>query len=193
MNHFDFLISHFNQKVKLNEAEKELLIRNFVPTEFSKGEIILFQGEVSSHMRFIVEGCLKTYYLDEKTKEHVVHFGIEGWWVNDLYSYFTGTPATLFIEALENGIILQIHRDTLERLFEESQQIERFFRLKFQSAYVAFQDRTININSQPAEQRYKEFCEKYRDIEQRVPQYQLASYLGITPEFLSRLRKRKNL
>ena len=186
------LIEHFKKSVQINEIEEQLLKENFFVSEFKKKELILFKGEISSHMRFIVEGCLKTYYLNEEGKEQIVHLGIEGWWINDLYSYITQTPSRQFIEALENGKLLKIHRDDLDKLFDKSQSIERFFRLKFQRAYVAYIDRTMNSISKTAEDRYSEFRCKHAEIEQRVPQYILASYLGITPEFLSLLRKRKN-
>lgn len=151
--------------------------------------MLLFPGEVSSHMRFIANGCLRAYYMDEMAKEHVVQFGIEGWWVNDLYSYLTQTPAKQFVQALEPTTILQIHRDSLNKLYDQVPAIERFYRLKFEKAYISLQDRTINSMSKTAEERYLEFRTKYRGIEQRVPQYMIASYLGITPEFLSALRK----
>ena len=190
MDSYKLLIDHFNKTVSLNEDEESLIRENFVQKEFAKNDILLFKGDTSRHVRFIVEGCLKSYYIGEDGKEHIIHFGIEGWWINDLYSYFTQTPATQFIAALESGKLLQTDKTTLDKMFDQSQSIERFFRLKFQSAYIAFQDRTVNSLSKTAVERYLEFCEKHRDIEQRVPQYALASYLGLTPEFLSLLRKR---
>ena len=191
MDQFNHLLEHFKETVNLNKSDQELLIENFRIKDFSKNDIILSGGEISEHMRFIHKGCLKSYYLNEDGKEHILHFGIEGWWINDMYSYFTHTPANQFIQALEDGVILQIEKSRLEKLFDQSQSIERFFRLKFQAAYVAFVDRTLKSLSKTAEDRYLEFISKYPDIEQRVPQYALASYLGITPEFLSVLRKRR--
>jgi CRP-like cAMP-binding protein len=190
MDPYEKLIEHFKKSVHIGESEEKLLKENFFLSEFKKKELILFKGEVSSHMRFIVKGCLKTYYLNEEGKEQIVHLGVEGWWINDLYSYITKTPSQQFIEALEDGRMLKIHRDDLDKIFDKSQSIERFFRLKFQRAYVAYIDRTINSISKTAEERYNEFRQKYPEIEQRVPQYLLASYLGITPEFLSLLRKK---
>lgn len=191
MDPYELLLNHFKKDVELNPKEENLIKEYFALREFKKTDIILSAGDVSSHMRFVVEGCLKSYYLNEDGKEHIVHFGIEGWWINDLYSYFTATPSTQYIQAIENGIFLQAPKEKLDELFDSSHSIERFFRLKFQNAYVAFIDRTVNSLSKTAEVRYAEFCEKYPEIEQRVPQYALASYLGITPEFLSVLRKRQ--
>lgn len=191
MDSYNQLLTHIKQSVKINEQEEALIRDNFSIKEFKKHDKILSAGDVSSHMRFIVKGCLKSYQLNEDGKEHVVHFGIEGWWINDLYSYFTGTPSTQFIEALENSLLLTASKEKLDKLFDSSHAIERFFRVKFQNAYVAFIDRSLNSISKTAEERYSEFCDKYPEIEQRVPQYALASYLGVTPEFLSVLRKRR--
>lgn len=152
--------------------------------------MLLFKGDVSNHMRFIEQGCLRAYNIDAAGNEHILQFGIEGWWVNDLYSYITQEPADGFIQALEPSRVLQIHRDKLNELFNTIPALERFFRLKIQSAYVALQERTIHSMSKTAEQRYLDFRHKYRDIEQRVPQFMVASYLGITPEHLSSLRKK---
>jgi CRP-like cAMP-binding protein len=191
MDPYDLLIDHFKKDVKLSSQEEKLITDCFSLKEFKKNDVILSAGDVSSHMRFVIEGCLKSYYLNEDGKEHIVHFGIEGWWINDLYSYFTGTPSKQYIQAIEKGKFLQAPKNKLDELFDSSHSIERFFRLKFQNAYVAFIDRTVNSLSKTAEVRYAEFCVKYPEIEQRVPQYALASYLGITPEFLSVLRKRR--
>lgn len=185
----DKLISHLRKTITLTNEEAVIVSDSFKERHLEKKEVLLFTGEISSHMQFISEGCLRAYYMDEEAKEHIVQFGIEGWWVNDLYSYLSNTPAKQFVQALEKSTVLQIHRDTLNNLYDEVPAIERFFRLKFEKAYVAFQERTINAMAKTAEDRYLEFRSKYRDIEQRVPQYMVASYLGITPEFLSALRK----
>lgn len=189
MNPSDRLIKHLRDTITLNEEEAVIVKNSFKEKRLEKKEVLLFTGEVSSHMQFIADGCLRAYYMDDEAKEHIVQFGIEGWWVNDLYSYLTQTPAKQFVQALEKSTVLQIHRDTLNKLYDEVPAIERFFRLKFEKAYVAFQERTINAMAKPAEERYLEFRMKYRNIEQRVPQYMIASYLGITPEFLSSLRR----
>lgn len=183
------LLEHLRESVVLTTSEATVVLDSFKERKLKKKEILLFTGDVSSHMQFISDGCLRAYYMDEAAKEHVVQFGVEGWWVNDLYSYLTQTPAKQFVQALEPTIVLQIHRDALQGLYDEIPAMERFFRLKFEKAYVSLQDRTINAMSKSAEERYLEFRSKYRDIEQRVPQYMVASYLGMTPEFLSALRK----
>ncbi|WP_196894874.1 Crp/Fnr family transcriptional regulator [Aureivirga marina] len=186
----DVLILHFQETISLKENEISLVKNHFKIKELKKKEILIFPGDVSNHMQFIYKGCLRNYYMDQEAKEHILQFGIENWWVNDLYSYLTKTPSKQFVQAIEKSIILQIHRDSLNELFDQIPAIERFFRLKFEKAYVSLQDRTINTLSKTAEERYLEFRSQYRDIEQRVPQYMIASYLGITPEFLSAMRKK---
>lgn len=189
MNHISHLISHIKETVNLGPEDEKKVYDFFQTRNLKKKEVLLFAGDISSHMQYISSGCLRAYYMDQEAKEHIIQFGIEGWWVNDLYSYLTNTPAKQFIQALEKTSVVQIHKDNLNQLYDEVPAIERFFRIKFEKAYVALQDRTINSMSRPAEERYLDFRTQYRDIEQRVPQYMIASYLGITPEFLSRLRK----
>ena len=190
MTSIDILIAHFRKSITLTDNEAEVVSEYFTLVKLKKKEILLFVGDHSSHMRFISEGCLRSYYMDDDAKEHIIQFGIEEWWINDLYSYLTNTPSKQFIQAIENSKVLQIHKDKLNELYDTVPAIERFFRLKFQKAYVSLQERTINTMSKKAEECYVEFRSKYRDIEQRVPQYMVASYLGITPEFLSSLRKK---
>lgn len=187
---YDSLIDHFKEIVQITDTDEKLIRESFAKKSIKKNEFLLSRADISNHMRFIVEGCMKVYYLDKDGNERIYQFGIEGWWVNDLYSYLTQTPSEYFIKAIQDSRLLMIHRDTLESLFDKSPMIERFFRIKFQNAYVALQDRTIKNMSESAEQRYMNFQKKYRDMEQRIPQYMIAAYLGVTPEHLSAIRKK---
>lgn len=184
------LISHIRQTVPLTNPEAELVRAYFQRRDLDRKEIFLFKGDISNHMRFVASGCLRSYYVDDAGQEHILQLAVSGWWINDLYSYLTRTPARHFIQALEPSTVLTIHRERLEELFDQCQAVERFFRLKIQSAYVAQQDRTLDTMSKSAEERYLEFRERYRDLEQRVPQYMVASYLGVSPEHLSTIRKK---
>lgn len=183
------LIKHIKDQVAITENEAEIILDCFEPKQLTKKEYLLFKGDISSHMRFIESGCLRSYYIDDQAHERILQFGIEGWWVNDLYSYLTETPAQLFVQALEPTTVLQIHKNRLNKLFDQVPMIDRFFRYKMQNAYVSLQNRAIHSMSDSAELRYLEFRKTYRAIEQRVPQYMVASYLGITPEHLSTIRK----
>ena len=183
------LIENINSFVDISEHESELVISYFKPKMIAKKEFLLNKGEVSNHMRFIAKGCLRSYILDNKVQEHILQFGIKGWWINDLYSYLSKKPATHFVQAIQSSTVLQIHRDSLEKLYNQVPSLERFFRIKFQIAYTSLQERHLDEMSLTAKERYEDFQKKYRDIEQSVPQYMVASYLGITPEHLSSLRK----
>ena len=141
-------------------------------------------------MRFIASGALRSYYIDAQGKENTLQLGIEGWWINDLYSYLTQTPAKNHVQAVEDSVVLQVHRDALKKLHESVPLMERFFCIKIQRGYIALQERTVLRMSQTAEERYLDFRSKYRSLEQRFPQYMIASYLDITPEFLSAVRKK---
>jgi CRP/FNR family transcriptional regulator len=141
-------------------------------------------------MRYIATGSMRAYYIDEKSQEHTLQLGVENWWINDLYSYLSGKSSRMFLQANEATTLVQISKKNLELLYREVPALSDFFRLKIQSAYVALQERTIESMSLDAHTRYQTFIKEYRNIEQRFPQYVIASYLGITPEFLSFLRKK---
>jgi CRP-like cAMP-binding protein len=186
----ELLIQNIREIVPLNEAEALLVEDAFNPVQLRKKQFLLQKGQHSNHMRFIEKGCLKLYNIDGAGKEHILQFAIEGWWINDLYAYLTQKPATCFIQAITDSVVLQIHRDRLNELFNQIHMMDRFFRIKTQNGYVALQERTIHMMSQTAEQRYSDFVKRYRIMEQQIPQYMIASYLGITPEHLSTIRKK---
>lgn len=184
------LLEHIHKSVSITDEEAEKVLAVFKPTKLKKKEILLYKGDLSTKMRFIEEGCLRVYNIDSNGQEHILQFGIEDWWVNDMYSYLTKTPAEYFIQAVEPSIVWQASRDALEELADSIPAVDRFFRIKLQYAYVALQNRTIRSMSLTAEERYVDFRTKFREIEQRVPQYMIAAYLGISPEHLSTLRKK---
>jgi len=185
------LIQNIRENVSISDTDLYLVLEAFTLKALAKKEILLFKGNVSNHMRFVSEGSLRSYYIEEDGEEHIIQFGIRGWWINDLYSYLTQKPATCFVQAIKPSKVLLIHRDQLNQLFDKVPPIERFFRIKFQNAYVALQERTLERMSLSAKERYEKFRKKYRDIEQSVPQYMIASYLNVTPEFLSSVRSDK--
>lgn len=188
--HIKLLVDHINQDVTLDETGIEKLSSILVFKELNKKEFLIEPGETANTMNFIVQGCMRSYYLDENAQEHTLQLGIEQWWINDLYSYLSRKQSRMYVQALEKTLLIQLPRLELEKLYIEVPEISQFFRIKIQSAYVAVQERVIDSMSDDAYQRYDSFRKSYRDIEQRVPQYIIASYLGVTPEFLSYLRKR---
>ena len=160
------------------------------PHTISKKAWLLREGDVSEYEAYVVKGCLRKYCIDEDGTEIILQFAIEDWWVGDIAGLVAQTPSKVYIQALEESELLLIHRDDKERLFERVPAFERMFRLMLQRSYVVLQDRFVSTLAEPADERYLQFLEKYPGIVQRVPQHYIASYLGITPEFLSRIRAR---
>lgn len=190
---YDILIENFRQLVPISDQEAEIIKGAFVAKQLNKKELLLSKGDLSNHMRFVADGCLKVYSIGEKDMEHILQFGISGWWINDLYAYLTETTSELFIQAITPSTVLQIHRDRLNKLYDEIPMVDRFFRIKTQHGYVALQNRTIRSMSQTAEERYVKFISDYREMEQKIPQYMIAAFIGVTPEHLSAIRKKMSL
>lgn len=156
--------------------------------KFLKGQFVVQQGDVCKYENFVLSGCLKTFYADQEGQEHIVMFAIENWWTSDLGSFINQTPADFNVQCLENSEVAQISFEDLEQLYSDIPKLERFFRIIIQKGFVASLKRISNNFSLPAKERYLKFREQYPQIEQRVPQYTIASYLGMTKEFLSKIR-----
>ncbi|MEM7297875.1 MAG: Crp/Fnr family transcriptional regulator, partial [Bacteroidota bacterium] len=151
---------------------------------------IVQPGFVCKHQSHIVQGAMRSFFINPDGNEHTIAIAIDDWWISDFYSYTSQTPADLYVEALEDSTIQQIAYDKVERICEEHPRFERFFRLVAQKAFAYSQRRALANIGKTAEERYLEYAEMYPQIIQRVPQYVLASYLGMTPEFLSKIRKK---
>jgi len=187
---FDLLISHLSKHITLDATETDRLKNYFRIKRLNKKQFLQHQGDITQYETFVTKGCLRTYYLDQQGQEHIVQFALEGWWIGDLYSFLTQHPSRYTIQALEDCELLQIDKNSLEELYQQVPKLERFFRIIIQNAFIASTNRILSSMSQTAEERYLEFIGKYPDIEQRVPQYHVAAYLGVTAEFLSRIRKK---
>jgi CRP-like cAMP-binding protein len=185
---YEQLFKHFNKYISLTEEEFEECKVLFRYKKFRKHQYILQNGDISRHETFILSGCTRTYEVDDNGQEHIIQFGLETWWVGDLHSFLTNSPTRYNIDCLEDTEVLQIQRTEMEKMYDRIPRLERFFRLLIQKAYIASTDRIYSNLSKPAHERYQEFIEKYPHIEQRVPNHQIASFLGITPQSLSRIR-----
>jgi CRP-like cAMP-binding protein len=187
---FQLILNNIAKHIQLDKGETDFFISLLQQQAIKKRDYLLRQGDVCKTENFIVKGCLRTYSVDENGFEHIVMFGIEDWWVGDLYSFLTATPAQFYIDALEETEVLQISKQNLDILYERVPKFERFFRLIIQNAFIAQQNRINQNLAFTAEQRYLEFIKKYPLFEQRIPQKQVAAYLGMTPVFLSMLRRK---
>ncbi len=182
------LLAYISNYVNLNEEEKEILSSKLNHRRYLKGQFVVQHGDICKYESFVLSGSLKTFYLDNNGQEHIVAFSIENWWTADLGSFIAQSPADYNVQCLENTELIQFSYNNLQELYKELPKIERFFRIIIEKAYVASQKRIINNFSLTAKGRYLKFREQYPQIEQRVPQYMIASYLGITKEFLSTIR-----
>jgi CRP-like cAMP-binding protein len=187
----DLLIKNLSKYITLSGDEKETILSSFTTRKFRKHQYILQEGSVSKFETFIVQGLTRTYEVDDKGQEHVVQFGLEDWWVGDIYSFLTETPSVYNIDCLEDTVVLQISKPDMERLYESVPKMERHFRIMIQNAYIASVRRISSSLAKSAAERYDEFLRSYPHIHQRVPNHQVASYLGITPQSLSRIRAGK--
>lgn len=188
---FDLILSNVAKHITLDERERSCFTSYLHKRSVSKKEVLLTQNDVCKFIYFVNSGALRAYYSDKQDKETTIMFGVADWWITDMYSFLNQQPALMNLEALENSEVLELSKSDLDRLYIDVPKFERFFRIIIQNAYVREQVRVIHNLSMTAEERYEIFMKKYPHIAQRVTQKQIASYLGITPEFLSSIRARK--
>ncbi len=186
------LLTYIQRHVELNEEEQSMVLSKFVLKQYKKNDFIGKQDEVSRIQSFILSGGARMFMLDDSGMEHIVQFAIEDWWVGDLGSFISQKPADFSVQCFQDTEVYQLSTDNLQVLYTTVPKMERFYRIIIQNAYVSAQKRIVNKTMLPAKERYLNFREKYPEIEQRVPQYMIASYLGITKEFLSKLRSQLN-
>ncbi len=180
-----------NKCVHLTDEELAYFHSLLQPVTYKKKTLLLHAGEVCNFEAFINKGCARLYYIDDNGFDVIIQFAIEGWWISDLASFTQQKPSELFIEAVEDTEVLLIKYADKEALFNSVPKFERMFRLMVQRNHETIMNRLIANLSASAEDRYDAFIKKYPEIVQRVPQYLIASYLGISAEFLSKIRTRK--
>lgn len=188
---YDLILTNVTRFIQLTEAEKQFFISILKHRKFRKKQYVLQAGDISRYENFVIKGLLRAYSVDDKGQERIAMFAMENWWISDLYSFLTETPASQHIDALEDSEVLSIEKPDLERLYTEIPKFERFFRIILQNAFIAGQRRILGNISQTAEEQYHNFIKKYPTLEQRIPQHQIASFLGITPETISRIRRQR--
>lgn len=188
MDEFKPLLDYINRVVQLTEEEERILGSLISHRKLLKGQYFLQQGDICKYSGFIVSGCTKTFYSDEEGQEHVIMFSIEDWWTSDMGSYIAQKPADFNVQCIENTTLIQFSYENQQELLRKVPRLERFFRIIIERALVASQKRIVRNMSMSAKDRYLLFRKEYPKIEQRIPQYMIASYLGITKEFLSKIK-----
>lgn len=184
------ILANVSKLIELLPDEEAYFISLLQLKTIKRKDFLLQTGDVCHYETFVCKGCLRSYYIDNEGVEHNTLFAVEGWWTGDLYSLITNNPSRYFIEALEDTEVLQISKSNLDLLYQNVPKFERFFRLLLQNAYVAQEQRIVQNLSSTAEERYASFLKRYPQLGQRITQKHIASYLGITPEFLSMLRRK---
>lgn len=187
---FDLLLAHIAHHIHLDAQEVEYLKSVVQFRKLRRRQYLVQAGDVCKYETFVAKGCLRAYYVDDDGNDHILQFAPEEWWISDLHSFLTQTPALLNVDALEDSELYLFDKESLEKLYQTVPKFERYFRIMLQNAFIAHQQRILQNISQTADERYLLFRQKFPSLEQRVPQHQIASYLGITPEFLSKIRKK---
>jgi CRP-like cAMP-binding protein len=191
MDKFQLIIDYVNRHVTLTKEEEEFLVSKLKFTSLKKKQAIVQPDFVCKYRSYVVSGSMRAYLVGNNGQEHTIAFAIDDWWISDYSSYIYQQPATLFVEALEPTEIIQLDYNTEQLLMETFPKFERFFRIITQRSFAYLQQRMLSNLALSAEERYDIFTEKYPKVVQRVPQYALASYLGMTTEFLSKIRNNK--
>jgi len=184
----DLVLQNIGKHVSLDEEEAACFMSLLQEEEVPKKGLILKEGQLCRAISFVNVGALRAYHINKEGKETTVMFALPDWWITDMYSFINVQPAMLYIEAIESSSLFQLQKDDLDKLYLKVPKFERFFRTLMQNAYIREQLRMIEKLSLPAEERYIHFLDKYPRIAEKVTQKQIASYLGITPEFLSTIR-----
>lgn len=184
------LIQEIKKNLTLTAEEEQLITASFRYKKVRRNQFLIQPPDVAIYEHFVISGCLVQYYLDDNGTQHTLIFAPEGWWTTDLPSFLTGQASRYHIEALEDSEVLIIAKEALDKLLEKVPALNSYFRILYQNAVMAQEERLLNVLSTKVEERYLRFLKKYPQLENRIPQYWIASYLGVTPEFFSRVKSR---
>lgn len=187
---YEIFFQTLGHKVPFSEEEMAIVKTHLTPKKLRKKQYLLQEGDVCKFIAFVEKGALRSYTVDEKGVERIIQFALEGWTISDLYSFLTAEPATYNIDALEDSGLVLISKAAHEELLRTMPKYETWMRIQITGAYIAMQRRLTSIISLSLEERYASFTAQYPEIVQRVPQHMIASYMGLTPETLSRVRKK---
>jgi CRP-like cAMP-binding protein len=184
------ILQNIAKHVSLTPDEEALFLSKTETKNFKSKTILLSSGEIANCTYFVNSGILRSFNINDNIIEHVLHFACEGWWIGDMYSYISEKPGNLFIEVLEDAELVLITKENHQQLYQEIPKLERFFRILAENSLVAHQERLIDNLSLTAEERFEKMCKKYPTLIQKVAQKHLASYIGVTPEFFSKMKSR---
>lgn len=184
------ILQNISKHISLTVEEEQLFLSKIEVQHFKAKTILHNAGEICKHSYFVNSGLLRSFNINDNIVEHVLHFACEGWWIGDMYSLLSQKPGNLFIEVLEDSEVVLLSKENQEQLYFEIPKLERFFRILTENSLVSHQERLMDNLSLSAEDRFEKFCKKYPTLIQKVPQKQIASYIGVTPEFFSKMKSR---
>lgn len=185
----NIILEAIARHIPVTEEEKSYFISLLEPKEIRAKKFLLRSGDVCRHSAFVNSGCLRGYTVDKNGFEHVLTFAPAGWWIADMYSLLSQKPGTLNIEAMQDSEALLLSRRNQELLYTKYPKFERFFRIISENSLVSYQQRLMDNLSLSAQERYLKFCTTYPGLINRLPQKQVAAYIGVTPEFLSKMKR----
>lgn len=186
----ELIIQNISKHISLTSDEELLFLSKIETKHFKAKTIILNAGEICKHSYFINSGLVRSFNVNDNIVEHVLSFACEGWWIGDMYSLLSQKPGNLFIEVMEDAEVVLLSKENQEQLYLEIPKLERFFRILTENSLVANQERLMDNLSLTAEERFEKFCKKYPTLIQKVPQKHIASYIGVTPEFFSKMKSK---
>ncbi|MEK6479847.1 Crp/Fnr family transcriptional regulator [Catalinimonas sp. 4WD22] len=184
----DLVFANISKHIELTQEEREHVVKLFEECSLKKNEFILRQGDPCNYINFVNEGTLRAFFANSNGKESTLMFAVKDWWITDMYCFLNELPAMVSIQAVEKSNILKLSKKNLDVLFHIMPSFNTFFRILMQNAYCREQLRMIQNLSLPAQERYENFISKYPQIAKKIPLKHIASYLGVTPEFLSTVR-----
>lgn len=191
MQDFSKILNHIAPHLTLNDEEKALFISVLKTKKVKRKQFVEQPGFVSKYRSYVVEGALRAYFIGHDGQEHTISLAVEDWWIGDPGSFFYQEPATLYVEALEDCVLLQLSYENEKLLLDKIPAFEHYFMIRWQRIAIMVQKRVISNLSLSAKERYDEFAAKYPKFVQRIPLYIIASYLGMSREFLSKIRNER--
>lgn len=186
------MLQHIARHIQLDEEDEKYLLSLLQSKKLRRKHFLLQEGDVTNAAVFVTSGLLRIYSIDKNGSEHILQFAPPGWWIGDIRSFISQQPGNLYIDALEDSELLLLERSHLEKLFAKVPSFERFFRILAENALATYQQRLVDNLSLPALDRYNNFCRLYPSLIECLPQKQVASYIGVTPEFLSKMLNQKS-
>lgn len=189
--HYELLLEHISKHISLDKEEEGNIIAHLKSKKLRKKQFLLQEGDIQKQRAFVTSGCLRSYSIDKNGFEHVLQFAPAGWWIGDMRSYIMQQPGILYIDAIDDSELLLLSKEAIDQLFLTIPKLERLFRILTENSLATYQQRLIDNLSLPAIERYNNFCRLYPSLIELLPQKQIASYIGVTPEFLSKMLRQR--